>query len=68
MGFNPIGVRAAIEMCGINRVVFGPDYGPVPFGVKEHIDIVNDVVPDSAGRQKVFWRTSNNRFRLGLED
>lgn len=68
MGFNPIGVRAAIEMCGIDRVVFGTDYGPVPYGVKEHVDIVDNVVPDVAGREKVLWRTSNELFRLGLED
>jgi predicted TIM-barrel fold metal-dependent hydrolase len=30
MGFNPIGVRAAIEMCGADQVMFGSDYGPVP--------------------------------------
>jgi hypothetical protein len=38
MGFNPIGVKAAIEMCGVDRVVFGTDFGPVPFGVKEHVE------------------------------
>jgi predicted TIM-barrel fold metal-dependent hydrolase len=32
MGFNPIGVKAAIEMCGIDRVVFGTDFGPFPLG------------------------------------
>ena len=31
MGFNAIGVRAAIEMCGVDRVVFGTDFGPVPY-------------------------------------
>ena len=36
MGFNPIGVKAAIEKCGVDRVVFGTDYGPVPYGDKEH--------------------------------
>jgi Amidohydrolase len=66
MGFNPIGVKAAIEMCGIDRVVFGTDLGPVPDGVKEHIDIVEAVVPDAQDRQKVFWRTSNTYFKLGL--
>ena len=30
MGFNPIGLRAAVEMCGVDRVVFGSDYGPIP--------------------------------------
>jgi predicted TIM-barrel fold metal-dependent hydrolase len=27
MGFNPIGLRAAVAMCGVDRVVFGSDYG-----------------------------------------
>jgi hypothetical protein len=36
MGFSPIGLRAAIEMYGVDRVVFGSDYGPIPYGIKEH--------------------------------
>jgi predicted TIM-barrel fold metal-dependent hydrolase len=68
MGFNPIGVRAAIEMCGVDRVVFGSDFGPVPYGIKEHVQIVEDVVPSLAERQQVFWKTSNRVFRLGLVD
>jgi predicted TIM-barrel fold metal-dependent hydrolase len=30
MGFSPIGLRATVEMCGLDRVVFGSDYGPIP--------------------------------------
>ena len=66
MGFNPIGVKAAIEMCGIDRVIFGTDFGPVPYGIKEHIDLVETVVPDAEGRERVFWKTSDARFNLGL--
>ena len=68
MGFNPTGLRAAIEMCGVDRVVFGSDYGPVPYGIKEHVQIVEDVVPSPAERQLVFWRTSNTVFRLGIDE
>ena len=68
MGFNPIGVRAAVEMCGVDRVVFGSDFGPVPYGIKEHVQIVEDVLPSAADRQLVFWKTSNRVFRLGLVD
>jgi predicted TIM-barrel fold metal-dependent hydrolase len=68
MGFNPIGVRTAIEMCGVDRVVFGSDFGPVPYGIKEHVQIVEDLVPSLAQRQLVFWKTSNRIFRLGLVD
>lgn len=67
MGFNPIGVRAAIEMCGIDRVVFGTDYGAIPYGIEEHIKIVEDVVSGAVDRDKVFWKTSNKIFRLGLD-
>lgn len=68
MGFNAIGVRAAAEMCGVDRVVFGSDYGPIPYGVEEHVQIVEDVFPSQVDRQKVFWKTSNRVFRLGLAD
>ncbi len=66
MGFNPIGLRAAVEMCGVDRVVFGSDYGPVPYGIKEHVQIVGDVLPSAVEREQVFWKTSNRIFRLGL--
>ena len=68
MGFNPIGLRAAVEMCGVDRVVFGSDYGPIPYGIKEHVQIVEDVLPSPAEREQVFWKTSNKIFRLGLVD
>jgi hypothetical protein len=47
-------------------VVFGSDYGPIPYGIKEHVQIVEDVLPSPAERQQVFWKTSNRVFRLGL--
>jgi predicted TIM-barrel fold metal-dependent hydrolase len=68
MGFNPIGLRAAVEMCGVDRVVFGSDYGPITYGIEEHVQIVEDVLPGPANRQLVFWQTSNRVFRLGLSD
>ena len=46
----------------------GSDYGPIPYGVKEHVQIVEDVLPSPAERQQVFWKTSNRVFRLGLFD
>lgn len=39
MGFNPIGVRAVVELCGVDRVVFGSDFGAIPYGMEEHIKI-----------------------------
>ena len=68
MGFSAIGVRAAIEMCGVDRVVFGSDFGPVPYGIKEQVRIVEDVLPSPDERELVFWRTSNRIFHLDLAD
>ena len=68
MGFNAIGLRAAIEMCGVDRVVFGSDFGPVPYGIKEQVQIVDDVLPNLAERELVLRKTSNKIFRLGLAD
>jgi len=68
MGFSAVGLRAAVEMCGVDRVVFGTDYGAVPYGIKEHVQIVEDVLPSPADRDLVFWKTSNRIFRLGLSD
>jgi predicted TIM-barrel fold metal-dependent hydrolase len=48
--------------------MFGSDYGAVPYGIKEHVQIVEDVLPSPAERELVFWGTSNKVFRLGLAD
>ena len=67
MGFSAIGMRAAVEMCGVDRVVFGTDFGPVPYGIEEHVRIVEEVLPSQPERDLVFWKTSNRVFRLGLD-
>jgi predicted TIM-barrel fold metal-dependent hydrolase len=38
----------------------------VPYGIKEHVQIVEDVLPSPAEREQVFWKTGNRVFRLGL--
>ena len=67
MGFSRTGLRAAIEMCGMDRVLFGTDYGPVPISPREHIDVVYAVVPALEDRDKILWRNSNDVFRLGRD-
>ena len=63
--FNPIGLRAAVELCGVDRGVVGSGGDPIPYGIKEHVQIVEDMCSSPAGRRQVFWRTSNRVFRLG---
>ncbi len=65
MGFSPTGVRQAVELWGIDRLLFGTDYGPLPFSPQEHIDIVKSVLPDPADQRKVFFENANRIFRLG---
>jgi len=66
MGFSAIALRAAVEMCGVDRVVYGSDYGPLPYGIKEHVQIVEDVLPNPADQELLFSKTSDRIFRLGL--
>ena len=47
MGPSAIGLKAMIEMCGIARVLFGTDFGPVPINPKVHIDLVDDTITDA---------------------
>jgi predicted TIM-barrel fold metal-dependent hydrolase len=51
---SAIGLKAAIEMCGVDRILFGTDFGPVPINPKVHIDLVNETVPDAVDRRKIF--------------
>ena len=52
----------------MDRVVFDSDFGPVPYRIEEHVRIVEEVLPSSADRELVFWKTSNRLFRLGLAE
>lgn len=56
MGLNPIGVRAAIEICGVGRVVSGSGDGPIPHGIDEHVGTVKHLIPSRPARQQVFSR------------
>lgn len=64
MGPSAIGLKAAIEMCGVDRVLFGTDFGPVPINPK-HIDLVNDTVTDAVDRNKIFSTNALSLFHLG---
>jgi predicted TIM-barrel fold metal-dependent hydrolase len=52
MGFHPPGIKHAIEVLGIDRVLFGSDYGPLPISPKEHIDIVRNELGLSEEEQR----------------
>src|SRR5271168_3624348 len=64
MGPSAIGLKAAIEMCGVDRELFGTDFGPVPINPKVHIDLVNDTITDAAHRNKIFSTNALALLRL----
>jgi predicted TIM-barrel fold metal-dependent hydrolase len=65
MGFDPPGIRHAIEVFGIDHVMLGTDYGPVPIDPKEHIDIVrNDLGLSETDREKVLGGNAKELFNL----
>jgi predicted TIM-barrel fold metal-dependent hydrolase len=54
MGPSAIALRAMIETCGVDRVLFGTDFGPVPMSPKLHIDLVDNTITDAGDRKKIF--------------
>jgi predicted TIM-barrel fold metal-dependent hydrolase len=66
MGPSAICLKAMIEMCGIDRVLFGTDFGPVPIGPKVHIDLVDDTISDARYREKIF--STNALALFGLQN
>jgi predicted TIM-barrel fold metal-dependent hydrolase len=64
MGFWAPHVREAVEVFGVDRVMFGTDYGPVPIDPGEHVDIVNGLAISEADKQKILWRNAATFFNL----
>jgi predicted TIM-barrel fold metal-dependent hydrolase len=64
MGPSAICLEAMIEICGVDRVLFGTDFGPVPMSPKLHIDLVDSTIADAADRKKIFSTNSLALLRL----
>jgi predicted TIM-barrel fold metal-dependent hydrolase len=64
MGPSAICLKAVIEMCGVDRVLFGTDFGPVPMSPKLHIDLVDDTITDAEDREKIFSTNALALLRL----
>ena len=64
MGFWAPHVREAVEVFGVDRVMFGTDYGPVPLDPKEHVDIVDGLAISAADKEKILWRNAARFFNL----
>jgi predicted TIM-barrel fold metal-dependent hydrolase len=66
MGFWAPHVREAVEVFGVDRVMFGTDYGPVPIDPREHIDIVNDLSISAADKDNILWGNAARFFNLDV--
>src|SRR6202789_291248 len=64
MGPSAIGLKAMIEMCGVDRVLFATDFGPVPMSPNLHIDLVDETIPDAGDRKKIFSTNTLALLRL----
>lgn len=66
MGIWAPHVRETVEVFGVDRVMLGTDYGPVPIDPKEHVDIVQALAISDADKDKILWRNADKFFNLGL--
>ena len=66
MGFWAPHLKQAVEVFGVDRVMFGTDFGPVPLSPQEHVDIVNGLAISQEDKEKIFWRNADRLFNLGL--
>jgi aminocarboxymuconate-semialdehyde decarboxylase len=65
MGFDPVGIRHAIEVFGIDRMLLGTDYGPVPMSPTEHIDIIyNDLGLSEEDQDKILGLNAKRLWDL----
>jgi predicted TIM-barrel fold metal-dependent hydrolase len=64
MGPSAIGLKAMIEMCGVDRVLFGTDFGPVPMSPKLHIDLIDETIAAAGDREKIFSTNTLALLRL----
>jgi len=64
MGFSAETVKHCIELFGIDRIVFGSDYGPVPISPKEHIDMVKSLGLSREDEEKILWKNANQLFKV----
>jgi predicted TIM-barrel fold metal-dependent hydrolase len=66
MGLSASCTRHVIELFGIDRILFGTDYGPVPISPREHIDMVLSLGLSDEDQEKIFWRNADDLLKLGL--
>jgi predicted TIM-barrel fold metal-dependent hydrolase len=67
MGFNPAALRAAKELFGAERIMLGTDFGPVPYGLEEHISLVREVFADTEEQARVLHKNSERLLNIHIK-
>lgn len=68
MGFDAPGIRHVIDLFGIDHVLLGTDYGPLPMSPTEHIDIIReDLGLSETDQDKVLGRNAADLLKLANE-
>jgi predicted TIM-barrel fold metal-dependent hydrolase len=65
MGFDPAGTKHAIDVFGVDYVLLGTDYGPLPISPKEHIDMIcNDLGLGTENQDRILGLNAQKLFNL----
>jgi aminocarboxymuconate-semialdehyde decarboxylase len=64
VSFHPPAVQCAVDTIGVDHVVFGSDFPPVPIPLKRSVDVVHALKISEEDKQKIFG--GNAAALLGL--
>jgi predicted TIM-barrel fold metal-dependent hydrolase len=64
MGFSSLGIRHVIDLFGADRVLFGTDYGPIPFLQAEHVTKVRALELRPNEEESILWKNAAELFKL----
>lgn len=64
MGFSAGYLQDAITLFGVDRVMLGTDYGPVPISPREHVEIVESLNLGEENEAKILWKNADQLIGL----
>ena len=64
MGFHPPAIKCAVETVGVDHVVFGSDFPPVPIPLKRSVDAVHQTDLSNQDKEKVLGGNLAKLLRL----